>query len=183
MPVTWRHLVGTRENLDIVIEAHIRDNWVDTNIIPTHTPTFENLSHLPNNTIEDDNASDVNLVRFSIDSRAKTDDQEDEPNGDSAHTWKIRIQIDVWAEDYELLTQIEDEINRIIWEMTPDEGVRLNKSDGAKPPLIGSDASEAGRFVPSEVDFEFLGADVDTTFAHRVGSQAFLEIWAFKDKT
>ncbi len=182
MAVTWRHLVGTRENLDVVIEAHIRDNWTDTNIVPTMTPVFENLNDLPTNSIEDDGSTAPNLVRFSIDSRARTDDEDDEPLGDSAHTWKIRVQVDVWAEDYSILTQIEDELNRIFWEIVPDEGTRLNKSDGTKPPTVGSSASEAGRFIPSEIDFEFQGSD-DTAFEHRVGSQGFLEIWAYKDKT
>lgn len=182
MTVAWRHLVGTRENLDITIEAHIRNNWTDVNLSPTHTPVFENLSHLPTNSIEDDGSTAANLVRFSIDSRLRTDDEEDEPLGDSAHTWKIRVQVDVWAEDYELLTQIEDELNRIFWEIVPNEGVRLNKSDGTKPPTVGANASEAVKFIPSEIDFEFQGSD-DTAFEHRVGSQGFLEIWAFKDKS
>ena len=182
MPITWRHLSGVRENLDIVLEAHIRDNWDNTNITPNMTPVFENLSHLPSNVIDDDNITDPNLVRLSIESRKRTEDDDDEPLGDSAHTWKIRIQIDLWAENYIILTQVEDEINRIIWTIRPNENTRLNKSTGVRPPVVGSSASEAGRFVPDEVDFEFLGPE-NEGISHRVGSQGTLEVWAFKDKS
>jgi hypothetical protein len=182
LTVTIRHLQGTREPLDIVIAAHLTDNWDSSNITDTVTPTIEALTYIPSYNVEEDYATNPNIIKVSVLRRFRVEDDEHEPLGDDSHNWQTELQIDVWAETPILLQEFEDEINRILWEIRPNENTRLKKSDGVQATLsAGSQDSEIESFEKTEVDFEFLGTDDDS--AARVSSTATLTVNWFKLKT
>ena len=179
MTVTLRHLVGTKEPLDITIAALLNAKWT----VPSGTskPTIECISYIPSMDIEEDSQTDPNIIKTSVISRTR---DEDDPNGDDSHGWITTVEIDIWSESITLLQQYEDEVNRILWENRPNEVDRLKKSDGVAATLAQhtTDDSEVERFVDSELSFEFLGGDADG-FNGRVSSQAMLELLWFKLKT
>lgn len=181
MTVTFRHLVGTRENFDITILAHLIVNWDDTKT-QSITPTLEAFTYTPEKTIETLNQIDANRILLHIPERIHDEDEDDEPLGDCNHRWETSVQIDIWASEEDLLGLFEDEVNRILWEISPNSGLRLDKSDGNDPPVaISGDASEAELFKASEVQFDAV--DDDEEYPDRVGSQATLKIEFWKDKT
>ncbi len=179
MTVTLRHLVGTKEPLDITIAALLNAKWVNPS--GTSKPTIECISYIPSMDIEEDNQTDPNIIKTSVISRTRADD---EPNGDDSHGWITTIEIDIWSESITLLQQYEDEVNRILWENRPNEVDRLKKSDGVEALLAqhASANSEIERFVDSEISFEFLGGDANGANG-RVSSQGNLEVYWFKLKT
>jgi len=182
MTVTIRHLVGTREPLDIVIAAHINEQWDSSNITNTITPTIECISYIPSHNIEEDFSTDPNMIKVSAVVRKRIDDDEDEPHGDYSHYWQTEVVIDIWAENIVNLQEFEDEVNRILWEIRPNENTRLKKSDGVQATLAsGTDDSEVESFNNTEVDFEFIGTDDDV--AGTVTSQGTLICNWFKLKT
>lgn len=182
MTITIRHLVGVREPLDIVIAAHITEQWDDSNITDTETPTIEALTYIPSMNVDEDFQTDPNIIKISAVNRKRIDDDEDEPLGDDSHYWQTEVIIDVWAESIVLLQEFEDEINRILWEIRPNENTRLKKSDGVEGTLAsGTENSEVESFDKTEIDFEYLGTDDDS--AGRVSSQAILTCNWFKLKT
>jgi len=180
MAVAIRHLVGTRENLDIVLQAHLLDDWnaANTNTI---TPTIESETLMPQELASADTQTDINLIRTRVDNRSRAVDEVDEPNGDASHIWRTSIIIDIWAESKELLSLFEDEFNRIIWEARPNAAVRLNKSDGNDPPIVGSQASEVEFFENTELEFEQLTPDSDVD-QNPTSSAELIAVW-FKLKT
>lgn len=182
MVVAIRHLTGARENLDITIQAHLIDQWTAGNT-SNQTPLIESKTLLPQEMVDKDFSSGVNLIRVKVDNRSRAEDEIDEPNGDFSHIWRTSLIIDVWTENLELLGLFEDEINRILWEIRPDEGTRLKKSDGADPPagVHATDNSEVERFENTEIEFEQLEEDTDV--AHQVTSSAELICVWFKLKT
>ena len=134
-------------------------------------------------TIDEDNQSGVNVIRTSVLKRYR-EDSTDEPNGDDAHHWFTDIQIDIWAESVKLLQQFEDEINRILWSIRPNESTRLFKSNGVgqNPPVIGTANSEIESFLDTEITFEYLGSSGDGV-NQIVSSQGILVCVWFKLKT
>ena len=182
MVVTIRHLVGTREPLDIVLAAHITEQWDDTNITDAVTPTIEPLTYIPSQNIEDDFSTDANIIKIEVIRRFRVEEDEQEPLGDDSHYWQTEVEINVWGETVTLLQEFEDEINRILWEIRPNENTRLKKSDGSKTILAaGSQDSEVEFFLKTEIEFEFLGVDED--IADSVSSQGILLCAWFKLKT
>jgi len=182
MVVTIRHLSGTREPLDIVIAAQLNGNWDSSNITDTVTPTIEALTYIPSLNVEEDFATDPNIIKVSAIRRYRTDDDEEEPLGDDSHTWYTDVVIDIWAEGIVLLQEFEDEINRILWEIRPNENDRLKKSDGVQSTLaVGTANSEVEFFDKTEIEFEFLGNDDES--AGRVSSTGTLKCGWFKLKT
>jgi len=179
MAVTIRHLVGARENLDITLQAHLI-TWNPANTSSV-TPTIESESLLPQELISQDTQTDPNLIRIRTDNRSRAEDEIDEPNGDASHIWRTSLIIDVWAESKELLGLFEDEVNRILWEIRPNAAVRLNKSDGADPPVVGSSASEVEFFENTEIEFEQLTPDSDVD-QNPTSSGELICVW-FKLKT
>jgi len=180
MTITLRHLVGTREPLDIVIAALLNTKW--TTPSGTSKPTIEALSYIPSMDIDEDMQTDPNIIKISAINRNRLDAGE-EPNGDDSHSWVTEIDIDVWSESVSLLQQYEDEINRILWENRPNENVRLKKSNGVEATLAqGTENSEIESFIDTEISFEFLGGDGDGAQS-RVSSQATLTCLWFKLKT
>ena len=182
MTITIRHLSGTREPLDIVIAAHLTEFWDTSNITDTVTPTIEALTYIPSLNVDEDFATDPNIIKVSAVRRYRTEEDEQEPLGDDSHTWYTDVEIDVWAEGVVLLQEFEDEINRILWEKRPNENDRLKKSDGVVGTLAtGAANSEVEFFEKTEIEFEFLGNDDES--AGRVSSQGTLKCGWFKLKT
>ena len=106
-------------------------------------------------------------------SRNRTSNSENDPNGDGSHEWVTEVSFDVWAENLEILGFFEDEINRVIWERSPDNSTRLVKSNGQN--------SEAQNFENSEIEFDRIApeGELDTN----PSSQGFLLIVWYKDKS
>lgn len=179
MTVTIRHLTGSREPLDIVIAAHLTENWTGSNTSSV-TPTIEPLSYIPSMNIDEDFMTNPNIIKTSMVTVERM--TEDEPLGDDSHYYRTDIMIDLWAETPTLLQLFEDEVNRILWEIRPNGAIRLNKSDGSQGVLaVGTQSSEIESFEDTEVEWEFLGTEDDS--ALRVSSQATLQCNWFKLKT
>ena len=182
MVVTIRHLVNTREPLDIVIAAHINEQWNTANITGGVTPTIEALTYIPSQNIDEDFATSTNMIKIEVIRRFRIEDDEQEPHGDASHYWQTEVEINVWGESVTLLQEYEDEINRILWEIRPNENTRLKKSDGSQSTLkSGTEDSEVESFLLTEIEFEFLGTDDDVNGA--VTSQGILICNWFKLKT
>jgi len=179
LTVTVRHLVGTREPLDIVITAHLTDNWDNSNT-DSVTPVIEPLSYIPSMNVEEDFQTNPNIIKLSI---TNTDRMiEDEPLGDDSHYYRTEITVDIWAETPTLLHYFQDEVNRILWEIRPNASTRLKKSDGTQGTLTaGTEDSEIESFEDTELRWEYIGSDDDVNL--RVSSQGLLECNWFKLKT
>jgi len=146
MAISFTNLSGTRENLDKTIRDLLQDNWTASNISGTITPQFESDTESPDQLARFDNSS-VNAVRISLFARERADEEGDY-NGDDKHLWRFRLLVDCQGESLTVMTQMEDEINRILWTYAPNSGTRLNKSDGS--------ASEAAYFDKTEIQFNRL---------------------------
>ena len=171
MAVTIRNLSGDRENLDKTLDYHLTEDWVsgNTNSI---TPDIENGTDDPDFLARQDYTG-PNKIYINVVSRQRAEDSDNDPNGDASHYWRTEISFDVWGETMETLSLMEDEINRIIWEIAPDYSTRLTKSNGAN--------SEAQYFENSEIEFNRIEpeGELDTN----PSSQGFLLIAWFKDKS
>ena len=179
MTVTIRHLVGTREPMDITIAAQITDNWTAGNTSSV-TPTIEPLSYIPSMDVEEDFQTNPNMIKTSITNTERM--TEDEPLGDDSHYYRTEIVIDVWAETPTMLGLFQDEINRILWEVRPNGATRLKKSDGVNGVLnVGTQNSEIETFEETELTWEYIGADDEVNL--RVSSQGLLQCNWFKLKT
>ena len=171
MTVTIRNLVGTRENFDKVLDYHLTTDWNSSNTGGI-TPDIENGTDDPDFLARQD-FTGPNKIFINVSSRTRTTDSDNDPNGDGAHEWNTEVVFDVWAENLEILGFFEDEVNRIIWERSPDNSTRLVKSNGSN--------SEAQFFENSEVEFARIEpeGELDTN----PSSQGFLTIVWFKDKS
>ena len=171
MTVTIRNLVGTRENFDKVLDYHLTTDW-NSSSTGGITPDIENSTDDPDFLARQD-FTGPNKIFINVSSRTRTTDSDNDPNGDGAHEWNTEVVFDVWAENLEILGFFEDEVNRIIWERSPDNSTRLVKSNGSN--------SEAQFFENSEVEFARIEpeGELDTN----PSSQGFLTIVWFKDKS
>ena len=143
MAVTFTNLSGARENLDKTIRFRLQTNWTSANV-SSITPQFESDTEEADSLARQDESA-LNSVRIGLFSRERAKDADMDFNGDDKHTWLFRILIEVQAESLTIMTLIEDEINRILWTLSPNSGTRLLKSDGAN--------SEIAFFEDSEVTF------------------------------
>ena len=143
MVVSFTNLVGSRENLDKTIRYHLQTNWTSANT-SSITPVFESDTESIDGFARQDD-SYLNNIRVNLFSRERTKDLELDFNGDDKHTWKFKLLVEVQAETLSLMTLFEDEINRIIWTLSPNTGTRLVKSDATN--------SEAQFFEDSEITF------------------------------
>ena len=173
MTVSFIHLVGTRENFDKVIDYTLTTFW-DSTKTSSITPDFENGTDDPDYLATQDNTG-PNKIFTNIVTRERSDDEEDDPNGDGNHVWKVLVSIDVYAESLALLGLFEDEINRILWEKAPNNAVRLNKSDAT--------ASEAHHFETSEIEFQRIEPQGNPDYDDNPTSQGLLTIYYYKAKT
>jgi hypothetical protein len=172
LTVTFTNLSGSRENLDKTIRYLLEDNWTASNITGTITPDFQSDTEEPDQLARPDN-SYVNTVRINYSSRSKYQEEELDFNGDDKHAWVCILFIECQGESLQVLLDMEDEVNRILWENRPNGATRLNKSDGS--------ASEVAFFENSEVEFERLEPEAEDD--QTPTSQAELRLIYFKTKT
>lgn len=144
MTITFTNLSGARENLDLTIKDLLSDNWTAGNITGTITPTFTCDTEEPDYLARKDN-SDLNAIRVQLFSRERYNKDDTDVNGDDKHTWVCKLLIQVQAESLVVMTQMEDEVNRILWESRPNNNTRLPKSNGSN--------SEVAYFEDSEIEF------------------------------
>jgi hypothetical protein len=172
MTVTFTNLSGARENLDKTIRDLLEDNWTAGNIAGTITPNFISDTEEPDQLARTDGAQ-LNEVRVNYVSRSRKDPDELDFNGDDKHAWVCKVFIEPQGESLQVLLDIEDEINRILWENRPNGGTRLPKSDTAD--------SEVAYFEESEIEFERLEPEAEDD--QTPTSQGTLEMIYFKTKT
>jgi hypothetical protein len=172
MTITFTNLSGSRENLDKTIRDLLEDNWTASNITGTITPDFESDTEQPDQLARPDGAG-LNVVRINYVSRTRFDIDNFDVNGDNKHAWMCTVYIEVQGESLQVLLDMEDEVNRILWENAPDGQTRLSKSDTAD--------SEVAWFEDSEVEFERLEPDAEDD--QTPTSQAELKMVYFKTKT
>jgi hypothetical protein len=172
LTVTFTNLSGSRENLDKTIRYLLEDNWTAGNITGTITPYFESDTEEPDQLARPDN-SYVNTVRVNYVSRTRYEPDSLDFNGDDKHAWVCTLFVECQGESLQVLLDMEDEVNRILWENRPNGATRLNKSNGS--------ASEVAFFEDSELQFERLdpeGEDDQTPT-----SQAEMRLIYYKIKT
>ena len=120
--------------------------------------------------------SGANKVYCEYAVRDRTEREDQEALGDSIHMWSARLFIDVFAETLAILTQFEDEVNRILWENRPDNNTRLMKTDAT--------ASEVELFEQTEINFERIEPDDDEATQDLIpSSQGQLVLQYIKNKT
>jgi hypothetical protein len=172
MTITFTNLSGSRENLDKTIRDLLEDNWTAGNITGTITPDFESDTEQPDQLARPDGAG-LNVVRINYVSRTRMDPDNFDVNGDNKHAWMCTVYIEVQGESLQVLLDMEDEVNRILWENAPDGQTRLSKSDTAD--------SEVAWFEDSEV--EFFRIDPESEDDQTPTSEAELKMVYFKTKT
>ena len=173
MAISFTNLSGTRENLDKTIRDLLQDNWTASNITGTITPQFESDTESADYMARSDNSS-VNHIMIQFNSRTRYNTDDLDFNGDDKHTWMQSLIITIQGESLTVMTQMEDEVNRILWTYAPNSGTRLNKSDGA--------ASEAAWFEDTEITFERLEPEGDAIDQYPT-CEGELKIIYFKRKT
>ena len=172
MTVTTTNLSGTRENLDKTIRDLLEDNWVATNITGTITPSFISDTEEPDQLARPDESA-TNEIRINHVSRLRGEVDDFDVNGDDKHIWKWTVFVEVQGESILVLLDMEDEVNRILWENRPNAADRLAKSDTA--------ASEVAWFEDSEIGFERLEPESEDD--QTPISQGELVMIYFKTKT
>jgi len=153
MVVAFFHLVGIRENLDKTIKTLLSDNWVAGNVIGTITPRFESDTEEPDHLAVHDEGV-INGIYVRLNARQRTQNEGSEANGDGIHIWATTLIISVYGETLSIMTSMEDEVNRILWENQPNNNTRLLKSDAT--------SSEVSYFEKTEIEFERIDVeDID----------------------
>ena len=174
MGITFRYLSGNKESLDKVIAYHLNNSWNNSNTLNT-SPVFESATDEPDFAAQTDK-SGINKIHINIISRRKVPTTEgNEPNGDTVHQWLTTITITIDAESVALLTLFEDEVNRILWTVAPNNAIRLKKSNGTED-------SEVFMFEENELEFERVDPE-QPMISDLVSSQAVLGLHWYKDKT
>ena len=171
MAVTFINLSGSRENLDKTIRYRLQTNWTASNV-SNITPKFESDTEQSDSLARQDESA-LNVVRIGLFSRERVTDAEMEFNGDDKHAWVFKILIEVQAESLTIMTLIEDEINRILWTLSPNGATRLLKSDGAN--------SEIAFFEDTEVAFNRIEPESEDDYTPI--SQGQLVAYYYKLKT
>lgn len=171
MAVSFTNLSGTRENLDKTIRYHLQTNWTAANT-SSITPKFESDTESTDNMARQDDAH-LNSIKVNLFSRERVKDANMDFNGDDKHTWSFKLLIEIQGESLSVMTQLEDEVNRILWTLAPNSGTRLVKSDSAN--------SEAAFFEDSEVTFNRIDPNGEDDYTPI--SQGELVIFYYKVKT
>lgn len=172
MTITFTNLSGSRENLDKTVADLISDNWTASNITGTITPYFAADTNEPDQLARPD-GSFINEIRVNYSSRTKYDGDDFEVNGDDKHAWVCTCFIEIQGESLQVLLDMEDEVQRILWENRPNGSTRLAKSN--------TQASEVAFFEDSEPEFERL--EPDTEQDDTPTSQAELKMVYYKTRT
>lgn len=171
MVITFQHLVGDYENTDKVIAYHIENDWDNTNTNSV-TPIVENGTDEPDYEAQFDCTGPNKVLVNTIDIDFTEDD--DEVNSDTVHSAREEIVITIIAESRIMRRLIEIEVNRIIWELSPNSTIRLTKSD--------SDNSHIDHFEKSEVSFSQIDLP-DNEWNHMQGSEGELIVIYYKFKS
>ena len=165
MTVTFLNLVGDFENLDKTIAFHLESDWTETNI-----PVFENGTDEPDYRAQFDRSGpNAVLVNVVEDDYSNTDD---EANSDTVHSVTTTVTITIVAESREMRYIMENEVNRILWEMSPNTNTRVNKSND-------TESSHISYFEKSEVSFAQVDLPDDST-AYLQGSEGELKCVYYK---
>ena len=172
MTITFTNLSGSRENLDLTIKDLLSDNWTAGNITGTITPDFQCDTEEPDQLARPDESA-LDVVRVNYVSRTRMDPDQFDFNGDDKHAWMCTVFIEIQGQSLQVLLDMEDEVNRILWENRPNGATRLPKSDTAD--------SEVAWFEDSEIEFERLEPDSEDD--QTPTSQGELRMVYFKIKT
>lgn len=170
MTVTYSHLAGTFENTDKVIAYNIEQNWTNGNTDST-IPRFENGTDEPDYRAQFDRAFPNAVLVNTIDLDFTEND--DEVNSDTVHSVKEEILVTIIAESRKMRVLMENEVNRILWELAPNTATRVVKSDTTN--------SHIDRFEKSEISFSQIDIPNDQTF-HLQGSEGSLFCVYYKFK-
>lgn len=166
MTVTYQHLSGAYENTDKTIAYHLENDWTETVY-----PTFQNGTDEPDYNAQFDNSDPNTILVNTIESDSSRND--DEVNSDTIHSTVEKVIITIIAESREQRILFENEVNRIIWEMSPNTGTRVTKSDGTN--------SHIDHFERSQVDFKRVDiADDDTRYLENSEGELLLVYYKFK---
>jgi hypothetical protein len=103
------------------------------------------------------------------------DKSDDEVNSDTIHAFEEDVVITIIAESREARIKFQNEINRILWELSPNSNTRLNKSND-------TENSHIDRFKKSEVTFTRIEPPNDET-AYLEASEGILVCVYYKFKT
>ena len=172
MTITFQHLVGTFEPVDKTIAFHIEADW-DKDNTNDNVPTFENGTDEPDYNAQFDRSGPNTILVNTIENETE-DLEDDEVNSDTIHKFEEQVVITIVAESRADRIRFENEINRILWEASPNAGTRLTKSDGTN--------SHINRFKKSEVTFRRIELPDNDTLSLE-GSEGILTIVYYKFKT
>ena len=129
MTITYINLVGSYEHFDLTVKYHLEGNWVSGNT-NSETPVFysatgTNVSHSwPRTFGTNEIHCNEDIMQIPI--------PEETINGNTYQGMKSIVYIDVFARDANLLKLFCLEINRIVWELSPNSATRLKKSNGTQ---------------------------------------------------
>lgn len=159
--------------MDKTIASKFTTNWnsANTNSI---TPGIENSADEPDYQAQLDKTGPNKVLVNISDRRKRPIEEANEPNGDYTHEWVTTLTIDIYAENMNLLQLFEDEVNRILWEIAPNNATRVTKSNGQN--------SEMFLFEENELEFERISPEEDQINDNPT-SQGILRIHWFKDKS
>ena len=169
MTVTYQHLVGDYENTDKVIAWNLENLWESlyTNDI---TPLFQNGTDEPDYKAQFDMTGPNSILINTLE--RNYENTEDEVNSDTIHSVYEEIVITIVAESRDMRIKLEDEVNRILWELNVNSSNRITKSDG-------SSNSHIDHFSKSEVSFLQIDLEDDET-QFLQGSEGILTVVYYK---
>jgi hypothetical protein len=173
MPVSFSHLVGDIESIDKTIWYHVTLEWDNSNT-NSITPVFENGIDEPDYIAQFDR-SGPNKILFNSINKLTEDKSDQEVNSDTIHAVEEEILITIVAESREARYLFENEINRIIWELSPNSSIRLTKSGDVED-------SHVDHFKKSEVQFNEIELPNNET-AYLIGSEGTLTCIYYKFRT
>ena len=173
MAITFSHLVGTIEPIDKTLWYHITIEWDNSNT-NSITPVFENGTDEPDYRAQFDR-SGPNKILFNTLNKLTDNQAPDEVNSDTIHAVNEEIVITIVAESREVRYLFENEVNRILWELSPNSTTRLTKSGDVED-------SHIDRFLKSEVQFNQIDLPDDNT-AYLIGSEGILTCVYYKFKS
>ena len=170
MTVTWSHLSGTFEATDKVIAYRLETDWNNSNT-SSIDPVFENGQDEPDYYAQFDRSGPNKILINTLE--GDFTDNTNEVNSDTVHSVREEIIITIVAESKTVRGLFESEVNRILWEASPNSSTRIVKSDAAD--------SHIDHFEKSEVSFRRIELP-DNETAYLEGSEGSLYCIYFKFK-
>lgn len=133
MTIAYINLVGTYEHPDLTIKYHLSTNWTSANT-NSETPIFYSATGT-NVSYSWPKTFGTNEIHCNVD-ELEILLPDEEANGNTYAGVKYLVYIDVFARDANLLKLFTKEVQRIIWELSPNSGTRLKKSNGTQDSSI-----------------------------------------------